>query len=97
MARVLGDVGTKFLYENEHVRTWSLVLEPGQSSDWHLHSTDYLFIVTEAGTLKAELDDGTESVSELSLGEVIMGQKGALHRVTNVGARYSNAIVELKK
>ena len=98
MAKVLGDVGTKFLYENEHVKTWSLVLEPGQSSDWHLHSMNYLFIVTEAGTLRTELDDGTESVRDLPLGEVIMGQKDSVHRVTNVGtARYSNAIVELKE
>ena len=94
----LGDVGTHFLYENEHVKTWSLVLEPGQSSDWHRHAMHYLFIVTEAGTLKTELDDGTESVRDLELGAVIMGQKDSVHRVTNVGnARYSNAIVELKE
>ena len=98
MERELGDVGTEFLFENEHVRTWSLVLEPGQSSDWHQHHTHYLFIVTEAGTLKTELDDGTDSVRELALGQVIMGQKNSIHRVTNVGsARYSNSIVELKE
>ena len=96
--RKLGDVGTDFLFENEHVKTWSLVLEPGQSSDWHQHHTHYLFIVTEAGTLKAEYDDGTESVSDYVLGQVVMGQKNSIHRVTNIGsARYSNSIVELKK
>lgn len=94
--RKLGDVGTELLFENEFVRTWSLVLEPNQSSDWHLHGTEYLFIVTEPGTLKTEYDDGTESVTELTLGQIVMGQKGSIHRVTNVGKeRYSNSIVEL--
>ena len=98
MDRKLGDVGTDFLFENEHVKTWKLVVAPGQSSDWHQQHTHYLVIVTEAGTLKTELDDGTESVSDLALGQVIMGQKNSIHRVTNVGsARYSNSIVELKE
>ena len=93
----LGDVGTKFVYENEHVKVWDLVLEPGQASPWHHHAMNYLFIITEPGTLRAELDDGTSSEREYKLGEVVMGQKNAVHRVINTGsARYSNAIVELK-
>ena len=97
MSMELGDVGTAFLFENEQVKTWSLVLEPGQSSPWHLHTMHYLFIVTEAGRLRAELADGTSSERDYALGEVVMGQKDSQHRVTNVGtARYSNAIVELR-
>ena len=34
MATRLGDVGAHFLFENEHVKVWSLVLEPGESSPW---------------------------------------------------------------
>lgn len=93
----LGDVGTKFLFENEHVKVWDLVLEPGQASPWHHHTMSYLFIVTEAGTLRAEYDDGTSAEHEYALGQVVMGQKDSVHRVINAGsARYSNAIVELK-
>ena len=29
MSIELGEVGTEFLFQNEHVKTWSLVLEPG--------------------------------------------------------------------
>ena len=98
MNKEMGDVGTNFLYENEHVKTWDLVLEPGQSSPWHHHSAHYLFIITRAGTLKAEYDDGTSAVREYKLGEVVMGEKDSVHRVTNVGDElYSNAIVELKE
>ncbi len=57
----------------------------------------YTFIVTRAGRLKAAYEDGSESVLDLQLGQVVMGQKGSLHKVTNVGAElYSNAIVEMK-
>ncbi len=97
MSIELGEVGTEFLFQNEHVKTWSLILEPGQASPWHRHTMHYLFIVTEAGRLRAELEDGTSSERDYALGEVVMGQKDAVHRVTNVGnARYSNAIVELQ-
>ena len=97
MERKLGDVGTKFQFENEHVKVWDLVLEPGQSSDWHHHTTNYLFIVTEPGTLRTEYDDGNVSENYLELGQVVMGQKDSVHRVTNAGgSRYSNAIIELK-
>lgn len=95
--RELGDVGTKFQYENEHIRAWDLVLEPGQSSDWHHHTTHYIFIVTRPGTLKTEYDDGRSTVTELQLGQIVTGIKDSVHRVTNVGNdTYSNAIVELK-
>ena len=51
MARELGDVGTHFLFENENVKIWDLILELGQASPWHHHTTHYLFIVTEPGRL----------------------------------------------
>jgi len=95
--RILGDVGTEMVWENEHVRVWDLILESGQSSEWHRHSMHYTFIVTRAGKLKAEHEDGSESVLDLQLGQVVMGQQGSLHKVTNVGTElYSNAIVEMK-
>ena len=93
----LGDVGTQFRFEDADVKVWDLVLEPGQSSDWHHHTRRYVFIVTRPGTLKTEYADGTSSVSELTLGQVVKGRKDAVHRVTNVGnALYSNAIIELQ-
>lgn len=95
--RQLGDVGTEFQFEDGDVKVWDLVLEPGQSSDWHHHSRRYVFIVTRAGTLKTEFEDGSSRVSELRLGQVVKGVKDSVHRVTNVGdAVYSNAIIELQ-
>ena len=93
----LGDVGTEFKYEDEHVKVWDLVLEPGQSSDWHHHTNRYMFVVTRAGTLQTEHADGSVTTSDLQLGQVVKGMKNAVHRVTNIGdALYSNAIIEMK-
>ncbi len=90
-----GDVGTEILWEDDSVRAWDLVLEPGQSSDWHRHENPYVFVVTRAGRLKTEYEDGTVSVTDFALGDVVRGHRGSVHRVTNVGdALYSNSIVE---
>lgn len=98
MERKLGDVGTQLLWEDDYVKTWDLVLEPGQSSDWHRHTMPYVFTVTRAGRLKTEYEDGSVSVSDLALGRVVQGHHGSVHRVTNVGdALYSNSIVEVKQ
>ena len=95
--RELGDVGTEFKFEDDDVKVWDLVLEPGQSSDWHHHTNRYVFIVTRPGTLRTEHDDGSVTTSELKLGQVVKGIHHAVHRVTNVGdALYSNAIIEMK-
>ncbi len=95
--RQLGDVGTERKWEDDYVRTWDLVLEPGQSSDWHLHTRPYVFIVTRPGRLLAEYDDGTSAERDYALGEIVQGQCGSIHRVTNVGdALYSNSIIEIK-
>jgi quercetin dioxygenase-like cupin family protein len=93
----LGDVGTHFLFENEQVRVWNLVLEPGESSDWHRHERHYMFIVIEPSVLLAEYEGGGSGESESFAGQVVMGRKDSVHRVTNTGAtRYKNVIVEIK-
>ena len=98
MERELGDVGTQFLWEDDHAKVWDLVLEPGVSSDWHRHTMPYAFTVTRAGRLKTEYEDGSVSVIDLTLGQVVQGHHGSVHRVTNVGdALYSNSIVEIKQ
>ena len=98
MARELGNVGTHFLLENDHARVWDLILEPGQASSWHRHTTNYLFIVVEPGRLKVEFDDGASEENDYELGQVVVGQKDSIHRVTNAGsARYRNTVVELKR
>ena len=92
----LGDIGTEFKYETDHMRVWDLVLNPGESSPWHQHDNNYVFIVTKPGPLLTEYEDGSTSHNTFNLGDVIAGHKGAVHRVTNTGdSIYSNAIIEI--
>ena len=33
----LGDIASVVLFENERVKIWNLIVEPGETSPWHLH------------------------------------------------------------
>ena len=93
-----GEVGTEFLFENDHVKVWNLDLEPGQPSQWHHHQNWYVTIVTVPGTLRADFTDGSSSTDIYPVGAVHFRDKDSVHQVTNVGdSRYVNVIVELKE
>jgi hypothetical protein len=40
----LGNIGTKLLFENDRIRVWDMVLEPGQACKLHRHSLDYVWV-----------------------------------------------------
>ena len=42
--RELGDVATRLVHENERVRIWEMVLEPGERSPVHEHRLDYILV-----------------------------------------------------
>ena len=42
--RILGDVATTLLFENERVRIWELDLAPGERSATHRHTLDYVIV-----------------------------------------------------
>ncbi len=97
MAEELGDVGTTFLFENEHVKVWHLELEPGEASSWHQHTLDYLYIVIEPGVVRTEYNDGTFEEQADKVGDAVMHRHGPIHRLVNLGtSRYVNVVVELK-
>ena len=96
--RELGAVGSYVLFENEHVKVWQNDLEPGESSDWHLHTNNYLFVATVPGKLRIEFDAGSSHANDMQLGQVVMGEKDSIHQLSNVGDQpYSSVIIELKK
>ena len=43
----LGDIASVVLFENERVKIWNLIVEPGETSPWHLHERDYVTVVVE--------------------------------------------------
>lgn len=94
----LGGLGSHVIFENEHVKVWQNDLEPGESSDWHHHTNQYLFVATTHGDLRVEHDDGATQNTVMEIGKVVMGEKDSVHQLKNVGANsYSSVIIEIKK
>ena len=91
------DVGTTFLFENQYVKVWQLTLKEGQSTHWHKHMLDYLYVVMEPGSVRTEYTDGTFEEQSDRFGDVVMRRRDDGHRLINLGAsRYSNVVIELK-
>lgn len=95
--RELGGLGSDVLFENEHVKVWRNDLEPGESSDWHHHENNYLFVATVHGDLTVEHDNGEKHDTTLEPGSVVMGQKDSIHQLSNRGDKpYTSVIIEIK-
>jgi len=95
-------VATRVLYEDDGVRIWELVLQPGEKAEWHTHRCDYAII-----TVEPAVPDVTERVNEdgsvdhlsYSRGDTyfIRVGDGESHSFENTGSSpYRNILVELK-
>lgn len=95
---VLGDVGTQIVFENEHVRVWEVLLDPGDVQGWHLHRHPYLVIAIEEANNVMEFLDGSEArVMHETVGRVVYREAGKPHKLTNEGeTRYRSRLIELK-
>ena len=94
----LGDIATTVLFENDRVKMWNLVVDPGQSSDWHLHGRDYITVVVEGDGLTVEYEDGTKDDSPAVIGKWTYHGEHKVHRVHNDRkTRYKNVLIELKQ
>ena len=103
MARELGGVGTKVVFENDRVRVWVLRLAPGERSAVHRHDLDHLLIQIRGDRIAVEPEpDAGGPNREYLEAEVIPGlvvhvPKGGIETAVNVGAdEFYEIIVELK-
>ena len=93
----LGEIATTVLFENERVKIWNLIVEPGAASPWHLHERDYVTVIVEGGGLTTEYDDGTTEERPSRVGDWVYHPSHRVHRVLNgTPHRYKNVLVELK-
>jgi beta-alanine degradation protein BauB len=99
----LGDVATRRLFENERVRVWEMLLEPGERSAKHQHELDYLLIFFEGERITLEVDpasDGPYRDSldfDVPLGRCVFVERGGVETAVNTGAtRYREILIELK-
>ncbi len=101
--RVLGNVGTRVVLENDRVRVWELDLEPGAKSDVHRHDLDYLMVQIAGDRIAAvpEPDSGGKYTryieADVEPGIVSYIARGGIETAVNVGTRrYREILIELK-
>ncbi len=101
--RVLGDVATKLLIENDRVKIWEMRLDPGQRSDLHRHDHDYVLVQVSGDKITGEFEPDTAGEYSGSVeGDVIPGQpmfisRGGIETAVNTGAEpYYEILIELK-
>jgi hypothetical protein len=54
----MADIATKKIFENERFALWEMVLEPGERTEVHTHTHDYVFYVLEGSTGEVSDKDG---------------------------------------
>ncbi len=101
--RILGDIGSKVVYEDASVRVWRLKLAPGEESPIHRHELDHLLIQIAGDRVAVipEPDTGGPFTQEMAAdvipGALVHVDKGGVERARNVGNKdYLEIIVELK-
>jgi beta-alanine degradation protein BauB len=101
--RTLGPVATRLVWENDRVRIWEMVLEPGERSAVHEHTLDYLLIPLEGDRIGVEVEADTAGAYRESadfpvpVGKAHFVARGGIETAVNTGARtYREILVELK-
>ena len=98
---ISAEVGPRLLFENERVRVWDLQLAPGESTGFHCHTTDFLYVVIGDGTLQTIFPDGKrEPPRDMWDGEARFRDVAdeTVHEAVNVGSGpWRNIVVELKR
>jgi mannose-6-phosphate isomerase-like protein (cupin superfamily) len=96
--KVLGDVATKLLSENERVKIWEMDLAPGEESAEHRHDLDYILVILEGDKIAAICTDGRDNIdAEVHPGLTVFVPKGGTEIAKNTGqGRYYEILIELK-
>lgn len=95
-------IATDVIYEDDQVRIWNQVIEPGATLGRHTHRNDYVLVTVEGeGPIDVKFldDSGGELGEELTLrtrpGEAMRVPKGHVETARNDGKRYRAILIEL--
>jgi hypothetical protein len=91
------NVGTRLLLENDRVKVWEMLLEPGASSDLHEHTMDYILCILEGTSIDADPPNGKTFHATVQPGKVFYVKRGGTERAVNRSeTRFREIIIELK-
>lgn len=94
---VLGEIGTRVVFENSRVRVWEVALDPGQAQPWHLHHNPYVVLCLSTSPCHMDWLDGSPArqLSE-TVGGSVYRPVSPVHMLTNDGdAPYRNRLIEV--
>jgi beta-alanine degradation protein BauB len=63
------ELGTSVWFENDRIRVWEVLLEPGERGAFHSHTTNYFWTVVEGSQGLQRFSDGTFVVRDYLVGE----------------------------
>jgi len=94
----LGPIGTKVLFENEHIRVWSVELPGKGHQPLHEHEHPYLIVPASEGKALMRWEDGREREIVDVLGNVVYREaSGGPHELFNLeDTKFHSILVEIK-
>jgi hypothetical protein len=103
MARTLGHIANRLLFENDRVRVWEMDLAPGERSATHHHDLDYVLVELEGDRIAADFEPDTAGAlhghveGTVETGKTRFIARGGIETAVNVGTRrYREILIELK-
>jgi quercetin dioxygenase-like cupin family protein len=97
MSEPLGDVATRVLYENAHVKVWEMTLAPGEASALHRHDRPYVMCIIEGTRIDAELIGKGHLEIPVQPGSVLFVPPGETERAVNgTDTPFREILIELK-
>jgi len=85
------EVGTTIWFENDRIRVWEILLQPGERGAFHSHVTNYFWTVVEGSRGLQRFADGTFVVRDYLVGETKYLEHtpdtALIHDLENIGDR----------
>jgi beta-alanine degradation protein BauB len=94
-----GPIGTKVLFENEHIRVWSVALPPKGHQPLHEHQHPYLIVPISEGKAVMRWEDGREREIVDVPGRIVYREaSGGPHELFNLedNTTMHSVLVEIK-
>ena len=63
------DLGTSLWFENQRIRVWEVLLQPGERGPFHAHVSNYFWTVVEGSRGLQRFADGTFVIRDYQVGE----------------------------
>ncbi len=83
------DLGTSLWFENDRIRVWEVLLEPGERGAFHSHTTNYFWTVVEGSRGLQRFSDGTYVIRDYVESETKFlphsAESELIHDLENVG------------